>query len=103
MVLRLLVILKKLTMPVAGSTCRARVSTAITCVLLSFHGQYFLQFAVETSSHEYSNSCCDSKNFILAVEERPGERWEEWRIKEVYKDFRRATNLTQDRVRKLER
>ena len=40
------------TMPVDGSTERARVSTAMTCVDLSFQGQYLRQFAVETSSHE---------------------------------------------------
>lgn len=51
-------------MPVLGSTVREMVSTAMTCVLLSFHGQYLRQLAVDTSSHEYSNSCCDSKNFI---------------------------------------
>jgi len=41
-----------LTMPVDGSTFRDNVSTAITCVVLSFHGQYFRQLAVDTSSHE---------------------------------------------------
>jgi len=39
-------------MPVSGSIRRDKVSTAITCVDLSFHGQYFRQFAVETSSQE---------------------------------------------------
>ena len=38
------------TMPVHGSTDRDNVSTAITCVDLSFQGQYFRQFAVETSA-----------------------------------------------------
>ena len=42
----------ELTIPVSASTCRDRVSTAMTCVDLSFHGQYFLQFAVDTSSQE---------------------------------------------------
>ena len=41
-----------LTMPLRGSTDLERVSTAMKWVDLSFHGQYFLQFAVETSSHE---------------------------------------------------
>lgn len=41
-----------LTMPVALSIVRESVSTATTCGDLSFHGQYFLQFAVDTSSHE---------------------------------------------------
>ena len=36
-------------MPVEGSMARERVSTAMTCVDLSFQGQYFRQFAVETS------------------------------------------------------
>ena len=40
------------TIPVEGSTDRDSVSTAITWVDLSFHGQYLRQFAVETSSHE---------------------------------------------------
>jgi hypothetical protein len=39
-------------MPVSGSTCREIVSTDMTCVDLSFHGQYFRQLAVDTSSHE---------------------------------------------------
>jgi hypothetical protein len=39
-------------MPVAGSTSRESVSTAMTCVDLSFHGQYLRQLAVDTSSHE---------------------------------------------------
>ena len=39
-------------MPVEGSTSRERVSTAMTCVLLLFQGQYLRQLAVETSSHE---------------------------------------------------
>ena len=42
----------KHTMPVEGSTERESVSTAITCVDLSFQGQYLRQLAVETSSHE---------------------------------------------------
>jgi hypothetical protein len=41
-----------LTIDVSGSTVRDKVSTAMTCVDLSFHAQYFLQFALETSSHE---------------------------------------------------
>lgn len=41
-----------LTMPVAGSTRREIVSTAMTCEDSLFHGQYFRQFAVETSFHE---------------------------------------------------
>jgi hypothetical protein len=52
-------------MPVSGSTVRDSVSVAMTCVDLSFHGQYFRQFAVETSSHEYSNVHFDSKTFIV--------------------------------------
>ena len=44
--------LKKLTMPVDGSADLDSVSTAMTCVDLSFQGQYFRQLAVETSSHE---------------------------------------------------
>ena len=41
-----------LRMPLDGSMLRASVSTAITCVDLSFQGQYLRQLAVETSSHE---------------------------------------------------
>ena len=37
--------------PVSGSTLRERVSTAVTCVVLSFQGQYFRQLAVLTSAH----------------------------------------------------
>lgn len=44
--------MQALTMPVDGSTWRDRVSTAMTCVVLSFQGLYFLQLAVDTSSHE---------------------------------------------------
>ena len=33
-----------------GSRVRERVSTAITCVDLSFQGQYLRQLAVETSA-----------------------------------------------------
>lgn len=41
------------TMPVVGSTWRERVSTAMTWVVLSFHGlPYFRQLAVDTSSQE---------------------------------------------------
>lgn len=43
---------ESLTMPVAGSTVRLSVSTAITCGVFSFHGPYFRQLLVETSSHE---------------------------------------------------
>lgn len=39
-------------MPVFASTFRESVSTAITCGVFSFHGQYFRQLAVDTSSHE---------------------------------------------------
>ena len=39
-------------MPVAGSTERDNVSTAMTCGVLGFHGEYFCQFAVVTSAHE---------------------------------------------------
>ena len=39
-------------MPVSGSTDRERVSTEVTCVDLSFQGQYFRQLAVDTSSQE---------------------------------------------------
>lgn len=39
-------------MPVEGSMVLDNVSTAVTCVDLSFQGQYFRQLAVETSSHE---------------------------------------------------
>ena len=42
----------KLTMPVAGSTIRETVSTAMTWLELLFQGQYFRQFAVDTSSQE---------------------------------------------------
>lgn len=42
----------RLTMPVDGSTVRESVSTAMTCLQDSFHGPYFCQFDVETSSHE---------------------------------------------------
>jgi hypothetical protein len=38
--------------PVEESTVRERVSTAMTWVDLSFHGQYFRQLAVLTSSQE---------------------------------------------------
>jgi hypothetical protein len=41
-----------LTMPVLGSTDRLKVSTAMTCGVFSFHGPYFCQLLVETSSHE---------------------------------------------------
>lgn len=41
-----------LTMPVTGSTWRERVSTAITCGVFSFQGQYFRQLLIETSSQE---------------------------------------------------
>lgn len=40
------------TIPVDGSTTRERVSTATTWLEDLFHGQYFRQLAVETSSHE---------------------------------------------------
>ena len=40
------------TMPVSGSICRDNVSTAMTCVDLSFQGQYLRQLAVDTSSQE---------------------------------------------------
>jgi hypothetical protein len=40
------------TMPVDGSTVRDRVSTAMTCLQLSFQGPYFRQLLVLTSSHE---------------------------------------------------
>lgn len=40
------------TMPVAGLIVRERVSTAMTCCAFSFQGEYFCQFAVETSSQE---------------------------------------------------
>lgn len=43
-----------LTVPVARSTERERVSTEMTWPDDLFHGQYFRQLAVETSSHEYS-------------------------------------------------
>lgn len=49
----------------AGSRLREIVSTAMTWVDWSFHGQYFLQFAVETSSQEYWNSCCVLKRRML--------------------------------------
>jgi hypothetical protein len=39
-------------MPDLESTPRESVSTATTCVDLSFHGQYLRQLAVDTSSHE---------------------------------------------------
>lgn len=42
----------RLTTPVDESTDLDNVSTATTCVDLSFHGQYLRQFAVETSSQE---------------------------------------------------
>lgn len=42
----------KYTIPVDGSTVRERVSTATTWLEDLFHGQYFRQLAVETSSHE---------------------------------------------------
>jgi hypothetical protein len=32
---------------------------------LSFHGQYFLQLAVETSSQEYSKLHVEEKTFIV--------------------------------------
>ena len=51
-------------MPVAGSTDLDKVSTATTCGDFSFHGEYFCQLPVETSSHEYSNSFVDEKTFI---------------------------------------
>ena len=38
--------------PVAGSTERLNVSTAMTCGVFSFQGPYFCQLLVETSSHE---------------------------------------------------
>lgn len=56
-----------LTMPVAGSTRRDSVSTAITCELCLFHGQYLTQLAVETSSQEYSKSCVEEKTFMVCV------------------------------------
>lgn len=40
------------TIPVDGSTAREMVSTATTWLEDLFHGQYFRQLAVETSSHE---------------------------------------------------
>lgn len=43
---------EKRTMPVAWSTLRDRVSTAMTWLEVLFHGQYFCQFAVETSDQE---------------------------------------------------
>jgi vacuolar-type H+-ATPase subunit B/Vma2 len=43
---------ESLTMPVAGSTVRLSVSTAMTCGVFSFQGPYFRQLLVETSSHE---------------------------------------------------
>lgn len=43
-----------LTVPVDGSIERERVSTEMTWLDDLFHGQYFRQLAVETSSHEYS-------------------------------------------------
>jgi hypothetical protein len=52
-------------MPVLGSIVRERVSTPTTWVALSFHGQYFLQLAVDTSSQEYSKLHVDEKTFIL--------------------------------------
>nr|POE75765.1 hypothetical protein CFP56_67784 [Quercus suber] len=48
-------------MCVCGSSERESVSTAMTCVDLSFHGQYFRQLQVLTSSHEYANSCAEEK------------------------------------------
>jgi hypothetical protein len=39
-------------MPLAGSIVRERVSTAMTCGVISFQGPYFRQLDVETSSHE---------------------------------------------------
>ena len=38
--------------PVAGSTDRESVSTAMTCSDLLFQGPYFCQLAVDTSSQE---------------------------------------------------
>jgi hypothetical protein len=52
-------------MPVFGSIVRDRVSTPTTWVALSFHGQYFLQLAVETSSQEYSKLHVEEKTFIV--------------------------------------
>ena len=52
-------------MPVFVSTALDNVSTAITCVDLSFHGQYLRQFAVDTSSHEQSKVQEDEKTFML--------------------------------------
>ena len=40
------------TIPVGLSMLRERVSTERTCVHLGFHGEYFCQFAIDTSSHE---------------------------------------------------
>lgn len=54
-------------MPVLGSISRDKVSTPTTCVALSFHGQYFLQLAVETSSQEYSKLHVDEKTFMMCV------------------------------------
>lgn len=53
-------------MPVAASTRRESVSTAITWVLSLFHGQYFNQFPVDTSFQEYSKSCEQENTFIAA-------------------------------------
>jgi hypothetical protein len=52
-------------MPVFGSIVRDRVSTPTTWVALSFHGQYFLQLAVETSSQEYSKLHVEENTFIV--------------------------------------
>ena len=38
--------------PVPGSMCRERVSTAMTCEVDLFQGQYLRQFWVETSFQE---------------------------------------------------
>lgn len=51
-------------MPVDESTRLERVSTAMTWGDLSFHGQYLRQFAVLTSSQEYSNVQSESKTLM---------------------------------------
>ena len=54
------------TMPDEESTFCERVSTAMTCGVFSFQEQYFRQFAVDTSSHEYSNSLVEENTFMMS-------------------------------------